>query len=56
MDTVAVMVRVSLGNNEMKLSEKHLADQRKDSRDYVDFIEENEQWIDDYALYMAKKS
>ena len=30
--------------------------ENKDSRDYVDFIEENEQWIDDYALYMAIKA
>ena len=30
--------------------------EHKDSRDYVDFIEENEQWIDDYALYMAIKA
>ena len=30
--------------------------EHKDSRDYVDFIEKNEQWIDDYALYMAIKA
>ena len=30
--------------------------EHKDSRDYVDFIEGNEQWIDDYALYMAIKA
>ena len=30
--------------------------EHKDSRDYADFIEENEQWIDDYALYMAIKA
>ena len=30
--------------------------EHKDSRDYADFIEKNEQWIDDYALYMAIKA
>lgn len=30
--------------------------EHKDSRGYADFIEENEQWIDDYALYMAIKA
>lgn len=30
--------------------------EHKDSRDYADFIKENEQWIDDYALYMAIKA
>ena len=30
--------------------------EHKDSRGYADFIKENEQWIDDYALYMAIKA
>ena len=30
--------------------------EHKDSRGYADFIEKNEQWIDDYALYMAIKA
>lgn len=30
--------------------------EHKGSRGYADFIKENEQWIDDYALYMAIKA